>query len=249
VPARIPGSPNAAPAIAPAAPATDPALPPKPKFRGVLHQAAFFLAIPAGVVLVAFAPETTTARVAAAVYALSLAALFGASAAYHRGDWSPERLSIMRRLDHSMIFVLIAGTYTPVCLLVLPSPWSWVFLSVVWAGAAAGITLKILRIDGFARTSAALYITLGWVAIFALPFMVSRLPAVTMTLIAVGGVLYTVGAIVLASNRPNPSPTWFGYHEIWHSFTIAAGACHYIAIWLIVLLAGHGGVAARGGLG
>ncbi len=148
-----------------------------------------------------------------------------------------------------MIFVLIAGTYTPVCLLVLPSPWSWVFLSIVWAGAAAGITLKILRIDGFAKTSAALYITLGWVAIFALPFMLTRLSALTMTLIAVGGVLYTAGAIVLASNRPNPSPTWFGYHEIWHSFTIAAGACHYIAIWLIVLLAGHGGVAARGGLG
>jgi hemolysin III len=214
---------------------------PKPIFRGRLHQLAFFAAIPAGFVLIVRASNGTSLA-AAIVYAISLIALFGASALYHRGNWSPSVVPRLRRLDHSMIFVLIAGTYTPFCLLALPSPWSWVFLGIAWSGAFAGITLKLLKIDGFKRTSGALYIALGWVIIFASPLMISRLTGPVMALVVAGGVLYTAGAIVLASNRPNPWPRWFGYHEVWHSFTVAAGACHYIAVLLLFALVGRGAI-------
>jgi hemolysin III len=215
---------------------------PKPILRGRLHQAAFFAAVPAAALLIGSAPNGTS-RAAAIVYGLSLIALFGASAMYHRGDWSPRVVPRLRRLDHSMIFVLIAGTYTPFCLLALPSPWSWIFLGIAWAGALGGIALKLLQIDGFKRTSGALYIALGWVIVFAGPLMVTRLTGPVMALLAVGGILYTVGAVVLATNRPNPSPRWFGYHEIWHSFTVAAGACHYIAVILLF------GLVARNAVG
>jgi hemolysin III len=214
---------------------------PKPIFRGRLHQVAFFAAIPAGFVLIVRASNGASLA-AAIVYAISLIALFGASALYHRGNWSPGVVPRLRRLDHSMIFVLIAGTYTPFCLLALPSPWSWVFLGIAWSGAIAGITLKLLKIDGFKRTSGALYIALGWVIIFASPLMISRLTGPVMALVVAGGVLYTLGAIVLASNRPNPSPRWFGYHEVWHGFTVAAGACHYVAVLLLFALVARGAV-------
>jgi hemolysin III len=224
----------------PAEPDPTPELP-KPIFRGRLHQVAFFAAIPAGFVLIVRASNGASLA-AAIVYAISLIALFGASALYHRGNWSPGVVPRLRRLDHSMIFVLIAGTYTPFCLLALPSPWSWVFLGIAWSGAIAGITLKLLKIDGFKRTSGALYIALGWVIIFASPLMISRLTGPVMALVVAGGVLYTLGAIVLASNRPNPSPRWFGYHEVWHGFTVAAGACHYVAVLLLFALVARGAV-------
>lgn len=224
----------------PVVPAQTPELP-KPIFRGRLHQVAFFLAIPAGFVLI-FRASNATSRASAIVYAVSLVALFGASAMYHRGNWSPAVLPRLRRLDHSMIFVLIAGTYTPFCLLALPSPWSWIFLGIAWTGAIGGITLKLLQIDGFKRTSGALYIALGWVVIFASPLMISRLSGPVMALLAAGGILYTVGAVVLARNRPNPSPRWFGYHEVWHSFTVAAGVCHYVAVTLLFALVARGAV-------
>ena len=214
---------------------------PKPIFRGRLHQVAFFAAIPAGFVLVLRASNGTSLA-AAIVYAISLIALFGASAMYHRGNWSPAVVPRLRRLDHSMIFVLIAGTYTPFCLLALPSPWSWIFLGIAWTGAIAGITLKLLQIDGYKRTSGALYIALGWVIVFASPLMISRLTGPVMALVVAGGVLYTVGAVVLARNRPNPWPRWFGYHEVWHSFTVAAGVCHYIAVTLLFTLVARGAV-------
>ena len=191
--------------------------------------------MPAGVVLVILAPSAR-ARIAAAVFALSLAALYGASAAYHRGDWTPTSLPRLKRLDHSMIFVLIAGTYTPFCLLVMPSPWSWILLSVVWAGAALGIVVKNAKIDGFPRVGGALYITLGWVGVLMAPVAVSRLSPTILALVIAGGLLYTAGAIVLAGKRPNPSPRWFGYHEVWHGMTIAAGACHFVAVLLVVLV-------------
>jgi len=202
---------------------------------------AFFAAIPAGFVLILRASNGTSLA-AAIVYAISLIALFGASAMYHRGNWSPAVVPRLRRLDHSMIFVLIAGTYTPFCLLALPSPWSWIFLGIAWAGAVGGITLKLLQIDGYKRTSGALYIALGWIIVFASPLMISRLTGPVMALVVAGGVLYTVGAVVLARNRPNPSPRWFGYHEVWHSFTVAAGACHYIAVLLLLTLVARGAV-------
>ncbi|MBI4261140.1 MAG: hemolysin III family protein [Actinobacteria bacterium] len=208
---------------------------PVPRWRGRLHQVAFFVALPAGVALVLAAP-TTAARVGSATYALALAALFGTSALYHRFPWSPRGRRRMRRLDHSMIFVLIAGTYTPFSLLVLHGAWRSVLLALVWGGAALGITLKLVRVDGFRALGGTLYIVLGWLAIVSMPQFVRGLSPAALTLMFAGGVLYTVGAIVLALNRPNPSPRHFGYHEIWHSFTLGATVCHYLAI-LFVLLA------------
>ncbi|MFL5767163.1 MAG: hemolysin III family protein [Actinomycetota bacterium] len=207
-----------------------------PRLRGRLHQAAFIAAVPAAVTLIVLAP-TDRARAAAAVFASSLAVLYGVSAVYHLGDWSPRARPWLKRLDHWMIFVLIAASYTPFCLLVLSSPWSWVFLSMVWAGAAAGIALKSIRIDGFHRASGALYITIGWIGILMAPVMIGRLSPTVLALVVAGGALYTIGACVLATHWPDPSPEWFGYHEIWHAFTIAAAACHLAAVSLVVLAA------------
>jgi hemolysin III len=207
--------------------------PVKPRWRGRIHQVAFFVSVPAGIVLVTLA-ETWAARIAAGIYALSLVAVFGASAAYHRGEWTPEALRRMKRLDHSMIFVLIAGSYTPIALLILHGPWSIVILSVVWAGAVAGITLKLIRIDGFSVLTAALYMAMGWFALVALPQLLHEMPAPALVLTIVGGLLYTVGAIIFAIRRPNPSPAVFGYHEIWHAFMVAAAACHFAMVAIVV---------------
>jgi hemolysin III len=209
------------------------AAPQKPRLRGRFHQVAFFVSIPAGIALATLAAGAV-ARTAAIVYALSLTAVFGASAAYHRVNWSPKALRRMKRLDHSMIFVLIAGSYTPMCVLVLHGAWAIVLLSLVWTGAVVGITLKLIRIDGFHVLSGFLYVALGWVALFALPQLVRGLSPVALILMVVGGVLYTVGAIVLARGRPDPKPQMFGYHEVWHAFMVAAVACHYVMIMMVV---------------
>jgi len=195
---------------------------------------AFFVALPAGVLLVLAAP-TATARVAAAIYAVSLAGLYGTSALYHRLPWSAKGRRRMQRLDHSMIFVLIAGTYTPFSLLVLHGAWRAAILSTVWAGAAGGIALKSLRIDGMKALAATLYIGLGWLAIVAMPQIIRGLSPAGITLLFVGGILYTVGSIVLATRRPNPSPSVFGYHEVWHSMVIGASVCHFVVILLVML--------------
>jgi len=214
--------------------APEPIEPPKPRLRGRLHEAAFFLAVPAGAVLVAVAP-TLRARLAAVVFALSLAGLYGTSTLYHRLPWSPRSLRWMKKLDHSMIFVLIAGTYTPLALLVLRGPWKVTVLSVVWGGAAIGIVLKFLRIDGLAAVTGALYIALGWLAIVATPEIVNRISDTATALLFTGGVLYTGGAIVLAKNRPDPAPNTYGYHEVWHTCVIVASMCHYGLIMLVTL--------------
>jgi hemolysin III len=207
----------------------------KPRWRGRIHQVAFFVAVPASVALVSLA-EGSLARTAAAIYALSLVAVFGASAAYHRGEWSPAALRRMKRLDHSMIFVMIAGSYTPISLLVLDGAWSVVILAVVWAGAAVGITLKLARIDALPVVTGVLYMVLGWLALVALPRFVRGLSAPATALLVSGGLLYTAGAIVFASKRPDPKPATFGYHEIWHAAMVAAAACHY-AMTVLVLRA------------
>ena len=206
----------------------------KPLFRGRFHQAAFFATIPAGLALVALA-RTPAARFAAVVYALSLAGLYGTSAAYHRLPWSPNGLRWMKRLDHSMIFVLIAGTYTPVALLVLHGAWSVVTLVVVWVGATIGVILKMVRIDRFRALSGALYIALGWFVVLAAPQMFRGMSAAALSLLVAGGLLYTGGSIVLTTNKPNPWPRVFGYHEIWHSMVVGASACHYVVVMLVVL--------------
>jgi hemolysin III len=212
-------------------------LQPKPRLRGWFHQVAFFLTIPAGVVLFS-AAQTTAARVASLIYSFSLAGLYGVSATYHRRTWSAAGFRWMRRLDHSMIYLLIAGSATPVALLGLRAPWSVVALAVVWAGAVLGITLKLLRIEKFQILTGALYILLGWVLFPFAPQLLRALSDTSVALILIGGVLYTGGAVVLALNKPNPAPATFGYHEIWHSMVVAASACHYAAVLLLVLTAG-----------
>lgn len=207
---------------------------PKPRFRGRLHQIAFFLAVPQGIALVATAAGWL-ARLAAATYALSLAGLLGVSALYHRLTWTPKALSRMRRLDHSMIFVLIAGTYTPVSLLVLRGPWAIALLGVVWAGAVTGVLLKQLGLERTRKITGTMYIVLGWAAVIAAPWLVARMSAAVLSLIVAGGLLYTLGAIVFARKRPDPNPAVFGYHEVWHVAVVAASLCHYVAILLLVL--------------
>ena len=208
--------------------------PEKPRMRGRLHEIAFFVSIPAGVALVALA-DTGKARFAAAVFAVGLAGVFGASAAYHRVAWSASALRRMKRLDHSMIFVLIAGTYTPLCLLALNGVWGFAMLATVWAGAITGIVLKQVDIDGMRRLSGFLYIALGWVSIVILPQLFRNLSVTASVLVVAGGLLYTLGAIVFATKRPDPNPAVFGYHEIWHAFTAGAGLCHYAAVLLLIL--------------
>lgn len=207
--------------------------PPKPRLRGRIHQVAFWISIPAGVVLV-FLAEGPVQTVVAAIYAGSLTSVFGASAAYHRGVWSDRAHRWMRRLDHSMIFVLIAGSYTPVSVLILDGPWEAVLLSLVWAGAVIGVTMKMLRPHGLSITSAILYMTLGWLALIALPQLLHSMTTPETVLMIAGGLLYTAGAIVFASKRPDGLPEVFGYHEIWHAFMVAAATCHYVMILLVL---------------
>lgn len=206
----------------------------KPRWRGVLHEIAFFLSIPQGIALVA-AGAGWVERIATTVYALSLAGLYGVSASYHRLKWSPRALVRMQRLDHSMIFVLIAGTYTAVCLLVLHRVWAYIVLAVVWAGALTGVAMKVWGMERTRRITGAMYIVLGWLAVLIAPQLVTRVSAVVLVLIAIGGVLYTLGAIVLLRRRPDPSPLVFGYHEIWHVMVVTAAACHYAAIFVLAL--------------
>ena len=202
--------------------------------RGTLHQVAFFVSVPAGIALIVLA-NTGKARFAAVVFATGLAGVFGASAAYHRVAWSVPARKRMKRLDHSMIFVLIAGTYTPLCLLALSGAWSVVMLATVWAGAVIGIVMKQFNIDGLRRVSGFLYITLGWISIVTLPQLFHTMSVAAFTLVVAGGLLYTVGAIVFAVKRPDPNPAVFGYHEIWHAFTAGAGLCHYSAVLLLII--------------
>jgi len=205
-----------------------------PRLRGRLHQVAFFASIPAGIALVAVA-RSWPARVGVLVYALSLTAMFGTSAALHRLRWSPRARLRMDRLDRTMIYVLIAGSYTPVCLLALRPGWRVALLALVWTGAAVGSALVLLRTRrraiGVFRM--VLYLGLGWMSVLVLPELARTLGRGQLALAVLGGVLYTVGAVVLIRRRPDPSPRVFGYHEVWHAFTVAAGACHYALIWLL----------------
>lgn len=206
---------------------------PKPRMRGRLHQGAFVASIPAGLLLVLLAPDAR-ARIATLIYALTLTGLFGVSAAYHLGDWSEAAYVRMRRLDHSMIFVLIAGTYTPYCLLVLHGTLATVVLAAVWAGAAIGVATKLYRVD-LHVISGFMYIGLGWLVVVSLPAMLRGLDTAETVLLVAGGLLYSVGALTLATSRPNPWPRTFGYHEVWHAATIAAAVCQYLSIVLVVL--------------
>jgi len=207
----------------------------KPRLRGVLHQWAFAVSLLAGVALVLEA-GSARARVAVAVYALSVAALFGTSALYHRVNWrtlSGRRW--VRRLDHTMIFVLIAGTYTPFGLLVLRGTLGTAILIAVWFAALAGAVFKLVWIDAPGWLGAATYISIGWIALVAAPELLERLGIAAVGALALGGVLYSVGAVIYAHKRPDPVPTVFGYHELFHLLVIVAAALQYavVAFWVL----------------
>src|SRR6476646_1717639 len=201
----------------------------KPKLRGVSHEWAFFVSLVFGAALIFFA-KTPKATLAVAIYAVSLSALLGTSALYHRVNWKrPNVRAWMRRLDHSMIFFLIAGTYTPFALLVLHGPIANAILAVVWIGAIAGTIVEMIWIDHPKWVGALIYLSLGWVAVISFPELWGAMGVAGTLLVATGGLLYTAGAIVYAVQRPNPNPAVFGYHEVFHLFVIAAAAAHFAA--------------------
>jgi hemolysin III len=203
--------------------------PAPPRLRGQLHLFAFPASIVAGMVLVAAAPSLR-ARIACAVYALTVIELFGVSAAYHRGSWSAETWWRLKRLDHANIFLLIAGTYTPICLLVLHGASAAVVLATVWAGAAAGMALSVWWPSQPRWLLVPTYVLLGWVAIFVLPQLLDNGGVAVLLLIVLGGVLYTLGGLVYGLRRPDPLPDVFGFHEVFHALTIAAFATQYVAV-------------------
>jgi len=207
---------------------------PKPRWRGRIHLAAFLVSLPAGLTLVLLS-QGVSAHVGAAIFAMSLAALFGISATYHTGNWAPHVRARLRQMDHAMIFVLIAGSYTPITLLALQPAWGISLLAVVWTVAVVGVTIALARFGALHRLGGYLYIGMGWIVVIALPAVVQSLAPSELLLLFAGGLLYTAGAIIYASERPNPWPKVFGYHEIFHALVIAAAALHYAVIAFAVL--------------
>jgi hemolysin III len=210
--------------------------------RGWLHTYAFFVAAVCGIVLTTLA-ATRAGRpgvvpvVSCAIYSLTVCGLFGTSALYHRRVWSPHGYKIMRRLDHSMIFLFIAGTYTPFSVLLLPHTKAVVILAVVWGGALAGVATKLVSPNAPRWLSAPLYIALGWVAVAVLPDILRRGGVAAFVLLLAGGVVYTIGAVCYALRRPNLWPGVFGHHEFFHACTLVAAVCHQIAIYLALFAA------------
>jgi hemolysin III len=210
---------------------------PRPLLRGVLHQAAFSVSLVVGTLLIVGA-DGARQHAAAAVFAGSVAACFGASALYHRVTWTPRLRLWMRRVDHAGVYLLIAGTYTPVCLLVLDGAWRPVVLVMVCVGAGAAIVLKFAWVEAPKWLAAVLGIALGWAGVAILPQLAARLNPAAVALLGVGGLAYTAGAIIYARRRPNPLPAVFGYHELFHGLTILGVACQYVAIAFFVIRAG-----------
>ncbi len=199
----------------------------KPRLRGWLHAAIVPLTLAAGIVLIALSPTLST-RVGSTVYAITALSLFGVSAVYHRGTWSPRTHAFLKRLDHSNIFLLIAGSYTPFTLILLQGGERIALLSIVWGGALLGVFFRVFWTNAPRWLYTPIYIALGWAAVFWAEDFTHAGPAVA-ALVVTGGVLYTLGGIVYAAKWPDPFPKWFGFHEIFHVFTIAAFVCHYIA--------------------
>ncbi len=197
----------------------------RPRLRGRVHQAAFVVSL-AGLAWLIHDAHGARATLAAWIYGLAMVLLYLASSSYHVYARSPRTRQVMQRVDHAMIFVLIAGTYTPVCLLALSGAWRWALLAIVWVGAVTGVVLKALALNRFPKLGFTLYLVLGWAAIAALPTLAGR-PEL-LALAGLGGVLYTVGAVLFACRRPRPIAAWFGYHEVWHVFGVAAGVAFFI---------------------
>jgi hemolysin III len=209
----------------------------KPRLRGWLHTYAFFVAAACGIVLTTLA-STQASRpgsapgISCAIYSLTVCGLFGTSALYHRRVWSPPGYKLMRRLDHSMIFVFIAGTYTPFSVLLLPHTKAILILAVVWGGALLGVATKLVSPNAPRWLSAPLYVALGWVAVAVLPDILRRGGIAALVLLLAGGLAYTAGAVAYALRRPNLWPGVFGHHEVFHACTLVAAVCHHVAIYL-----------------
>jgi hemolysin III len=208
----------------------------KPLMRGWLHTYAFFVALVTGVVLCSIAATRPGIApvVTCAIYSITVCGLFGVSAFYHRRVWSPRGYATMRRLDHSMIFIFIAGTYTPFSALLLSPGTATAILAVVWGGAFAGMVMKMLWVSAPRWVSAPLYIALGWVAVAVLPDILGKAGVAALVLLIAGGVAYSVGAVFYALRKPNPWPTVFGHHEFFHACTLVAAVCHHIALYFAV---------------
>ncbi|HWM00923.1 MAG TPA: hemolysin III family protein [Actinophytocola sp.] len=207
----------------------------KPRMRGVIHYWSFLVSVATGATLISVAAATVsaTAAVATSIYGATVLGLFGVSALYHRRWWVSLRVRAwMKRLDHSMIFLFIAGTYTPFTLLAMPQPTGYIVLGVVWGGAVAGVALKLLWPHAPRWLGTPIYIALGWVAVFVLPELLQHAGVAALVLILIGGGFYTLGAVFYATRWPNPWPTVFGHHEFFHAATVLAALSHYIAIWL-----------------
>ena len=207
-------------------------VPVKPRMRGWLHAGMFPAVLIAGITLVALT-DSTRARVACAVFVLSACLLFGVSAIYHRGTWGPRGEAVLRRLDHANIFLIIAGTYTPLTLLLLPDSTGRPLLWAVWVAALAGIAFRVFWVGAPRWLYTPCYIAMGWAAVFFLPDFMRTGGIAVLVLVIVGGVLYSAGGVIYGIKRPNPSPHWFGFHEVFHSLTLAAFAAHYVGISLV----------------
>jgi hemolysin III len=201
----------------------------KPKLRGWLHAASAPLTLVAGVVLILLSPDAAT-RLGSAIFAASALMLFTVSAVYHRGTWSPQVWAFLRRFDHANIFLLIAGSYTPFTLLLLEGADRTVLLTVVWVGAGLGVLFRIFWAGAPRWLYTPIYIALGWAAVFYAPEFMASASTAVLTLMVVGGLLYTLGALVYGLQRPDPWPAWFGFHEVFHTLTILAFVTHYVGI-------------------
>jgi len=209
----------------------------KPRARGWIHFWSFAASVLTGTTLVVLAAFTVSGRAAfgTAVYSVTVSGLFGVSALYHRRTWHrPVAQRWMKRLDHSMIFVFIAGSYTPFALLAMPERTGYGVLAVVWTGAALGVTLKMAWPDAPRWVGLPLYLALGWVAVFVLPDLLARAGVAAVVLLLVGGLFYTLGGLTYGLRRPDPWPSTFGFHEVFHAATVLAALCHYVAIWLTI---------------
>jgi hemolysin III len=207
----------------------------KPKLRGVIHLITAPAALVAGLWLVVSADELS-ARIGTAIFVLTAINLFGVSATYHMGDWRPGVKLALKRLDHSNIFVIIAGTYTPLSILLLDAAANRTLLIVIWSTAVAGVLIASLWPTAPRWVTVPLYLIMGWISVFYVPAMLETGGALIVSLIALGGVLYSIGAVVYAIKKPNISINWFGFHELFHAFTVAAFLSHFIAIALAVNL-------------
>ncbi len=205
----------------------------KPKLRGWLHAGTFPLAVLLGAVLVLLSPDAKT-RVVTAIFAVTASMLFGVSAIYHRGEWSLATARLLKRLDHANIFLIIAGTYTPFSVLLLPAGHARVLLWIVWSGALLGVAFRVLWVGAPRWLYVPVYIALGWVAVVYVPQFWHGAGTGIMTWVLIGGVCYTVGAVIYGFRRPNPSPRYFGFHEVFHAFTVVAFLAHYVGVSLAV---------------